>query len=315
MVLLAYLLYGRSCSTRPTSVWSTILEPPERAWCLTLRFLWPRLWRRLAAYRLKPFAVLRKRLAAARLVFNLGIVQLLVSVAPFARRLRTRYGRTLGTATRPRWALLLFRCKNHDHLLAFHERVLLDHRMRSEVGRNPVEELATDVLVHHLAAAEPQGHLGLIALRQEAGEITQLDLVIRLARAGTKFHFLDLNLLLLALSEVGFLVLLEQELAVIHDAHDRRLGGRRHLDQIQFGSRRHLQGVVARHHSGLRPIGPDHTQLRRADFLVAPHPLCCTSDSSTLQRLTPSAFELDTETFGERFRDHRAQVLAASRAY
>src|SRR6516165_10909977 len=100
MVLLAYLLYGRSFSTRPTSVWSTILEPPERAWCLTLRFLWPRLWRRFAAYRLKPFAVLRKRLAAARLVFNLGIVQLLVCVAPFSRRLRTRYGRTLGTVSR-----------------------------------------------------------------------------------------------------------------------------------------------------------------------------------------------------------------------
>ena len=40
---------------------------------LDLRSLWPRLWRRSAEYRLKPFAVLRKRLAAARLVFNLGI--------------------------------------------------------------------------------------------------------------------------------------------------------------------------------------------------------------------------------------------------
>src|SRR6516162_86230 len=212
-------------------------------------------------------------------------------------------------------ALLLFRCKDHDHLLAFHERVLLDHRMRSEVARNPVEELATDVLVHHLAATEPQGHLGLIAFGQEAGEITQLDLVIRLARAGTKLHFLDLNLLLLALGGVGLLVLLEQELAVVHDAHHRRLGGGRHLDQIQFGSGRHLQGVVTGHHSGLRPVGRDHTQLRRADLFVAPHPLCCTSDSLTLQRLTPSAVELDTEPFGERFRDHRAQVLAASRAY
>src|SRR5579864_4733246 len=84
---------------RPTSVWSTRLEPPERAWRLTLRSLWPRLCRRFAEYRLKPFAVLRKRFAAARLVFNLGIVQLLVSVAPFARRACTRYGRTLRRAS------------------------------------------------------------------------------------------------------------------------------------------------------------------------------------------------------------------------
>src|SRR6516165_5817153 len=85
MVLLAYLLYGRSFSTRPTSVWSTRLEPPERAWRFTLRFLWPRLWRRFAAYRLKPFAVLRKRFAAARLVFNLGIDFTPRCIAPFAR--------------------------------------------------------------------------------------------------------------------------------------------------------------------------------------------------------------------------------------
>src|SRR4029077_9596238 len=107
---------------------------------------------------------------------------------------------------RPPGALLLFRCKYHDHLLALHERVLLDHRMRSEVARNPFKELAPDVLVHHFAAAEPQGHLGLVPLGQEAREITQLDLVIRLSRAGTELHFFDLNLLLLALGGVGFLV-------------------------------------------------------------------------------------------------------------
>src|SRR5215472_8203521 len=90
-----YLAYGSSCSTRPTSVLSTSEEPPERAWRLTLRSLWPRLWRRFAAYRLKPFAVLRKRLAAARLVFNLGI-----DITPYVvatdRRVHfcTRYGRT-----------------------------------------------------------------------------------------------------------------------------------------------------------------------------------------------------------------------------
>src|SRR5579885_1693085 len=83
----AYLWYGSSCSRRPVSVSCTRLVPPERAWRFTLRSLWPRLWRRLDAYRLKPFAVLRKRLAAARLVFNLGIDyhSSFVAVAPVAR--------------------------------------------------------------------------------------------------------------------------------------------------------------------------------------------------------------------------------------
>src|SRR5579863_6217546 len=70
-----------------------------------------------------------------------------------------------------------------------------------------------------------------------------------------------------------------------------------------------------RHHPGLRPIGRDHTQLRRVDFLVAPHAFYCTSDSSTLQTPAPAAVELDAEAFGERLRGHRAQVLAASGAY
>src|SRR5215472_10177615 len=187
--------------------------------------------------------------------------------------------------------------------------------MRCEVARHPVQELTPEILVHHLTAAEPQGYLGLVALGEEAGEITQLDLVIRLARAGAKLHFLYLNLLLLALGGVGFLVLLEQELPVIHDAHDRRLCGRRYLDQIELRGGGHLQSVVTRHHPGLRPIGRDHTQLRRVDLLVAPDPLYCTSDSSTLHTPAPAAFELDAEPFGERLRGHRAQILAASSAH
>ena len=70
--------------------------------------------------------------------------------------------------------LLLLRCKDHDHLLAFHERVLLDDAVLSEVFLNPIQKLATDVLVHHFTAAEPQGYLGLVTLGQEADEITQL---------------------------------------------------------------------------------------------------------------------------------------------
>jgi hypothetical protein len=124
-----------------------------------------------------------------------------------------------------------------------------------------------------------------------------------------------MNLFLLAIVRVSFIVLLEQEFTVIHDAHDRRFCGRRYLDEIELSSGRHLQGVVAGHHPGLRPIGRDHTQLRRVDLFITPHPLYCTSDSSTLQYLAPSAFELDTESFGELLRDHRAQIPAAARAH
>src|SRR5207248_5014500 len=153
---------------------------------------------------LEAFGSLTKALGRGPVSLQLGH-RLDSSLCSPVRRLPvgTRCGRTrvLSPACRLR-ALLLFRCKHHDHLLAFHERVLLDHRVRGQISTDPIEELAPEVLVHHLAAAEPQGDLGLVALREEAGQVTQLDLVIRLSRAGTKFHFLDLNLLLLALSGV-----------------------------------------------------------------------------------------------------------------
>ena len=136
---------------------------------------------------------------------------------------------------RDRRLLLLFWCKHHDHLLAFHQRVLLDHAMQGEIVLNPVQKPASDILVHHLPATEPQGYLGLVSLGQEADQITQLDLVIALSRTGTKLDFLDLNLLLLALGRVGFLVRFEQELPVVHDSHDWRLRRRRHFNKIQLG--------------------------------------------------------------------------------
>src|ERR1700733_1156390 len=154
--------------------------------------MWPRLWRRWAEYRLKPFAVLRKRLAAARLVFNLGIDLSFYSY-PVAEAPRASL-RASGTIP-----LLLFGCKYHDHLLALHHRVLLDDARTGEVDDYPIEELAANVLMHHLTAAETQCHLGLVPLGEKADQITQFDLIVRLPRAGTKLHFLNLNVLLLTL--------------------------------------------------------------------------------------------------------------------
>src|SRR5277367_2452522 len=94
---------------------------------------------------------------------------------------------------------LLFGPEHHDHLLAFHERSLFHHRIRGEILRNPRQQTPADVLMYELTAAVTQRHLGLITLGQEADDATQLNLVVRLFRTGTKFHFLNLYLLLLTL--------------------------------------------------------------------------------------------------------------------
>src|SRR5580698_4789958 len=168
---------------------------------------------------------------------------------------------------------LLLRPEHHDHLLAFHQRILLDHRVRCEILRNPRQEPATDVLMHELTAAVTQSHLGLITLGQEADDATQFDLVVRLFRPGTKLYFLNLDLLLLTLRRVRLLVLFEQEFAEIHDSYHRRLRHRRDLDEVQSLREGHLQRFRACHYPCLASIGCDHSHRWCGDLLIAPYPL------------------------------------------
>ena len=105
---------------------------------------------------------------------------------------------------------------------------------------------------------EPHGYLGLVAVGQETDQITQLDLVIRRFRARPEFHFLELDLLLLALRRVGLLVLLEQVLSEVHDPADRGLSSRRNLHEIQLLGERFRQRFAAAQHADLTSVGADH---------------------------------------------------------
>src|SRR3984957_20624973 len=137
--------------------------------------------------------------------------------------------------------------------------------------------------MHELTAAVTQCHLGLITLGQEADDATQFDLVVRLFRPGTKFHFLNLYLLLLALRGMRLLVLFEQELAEIHDPDHRRLRHRRDLYEVESLRYRHVQRFRACHDPCLASIRRDHTHRWFGDLLIAPYALrrCDTRSSKT----------------------------------
>src|SRR4051812_5981875 len=131
--------------------------------------------------------------------------------------------------------------------------------------------------MRHLTAAETQCHLGLITLGQEANDVTQLDLVIVLIRTGTKLDLFDLDILLLALRGVRLLVLFEQEFAEVHHTDHRRIGLRRHLDEIELRAAREIERLESSEHSDLSAIGPDDSHLGRRDLFVAPYALACNS--------------------------------------
>src|ERR1700676_5087663 len=197
----------------------------------------------------------------------------------FLKKCRYRRDGKLVTVRRS----LLFGPEHHDHLLAFHQRVLLHHRVRGEILRNPRQQPPADVLMHELTAAVTQSHLGLITLGQEANDATQFDLVVRLFRPGTKLYFLNLYLLLLTLCRVRLLALFEQEFAEIHHSNHRGFRHRRDLYQVKSLRGRHLQRFRARHHPCLASIRCDHSHRWCGDLLIAPYPLrrCDTRSSKT----------------------------------
>src|SRR6476469_4680063 len=170
--------------------------------------------------------------------------------------------------SRPVTSGLLLRGDHHHHLAAFQAWARLDDDVLAQVALDPVGHLATELLMAHLAATEADVDLDLVALFQEAAHVAQLDLVVALVGDGAELHFLDLDLLGLLLGLVGLLLLLELELAEIHDLADRRIRVRLDLDQVEAFFLGHPQGVVARQDADHFAVAADHAHARHADLVV-----------------------------------------------
>src|SRR5690606_5602264 len=159
---------------------------------------------------------------------------------------------------------------HHDHLPALELRKLLDGAVLFQILLHAPEQLRAELLVGHLPAPKTQRDLRLVAMTEEANQVTELDLVVTLLGAGPKLDLFDLRLLLLLAGGLGLLVLLEHELAVVHDSAYRGIRVRRDLHEVQtqlFGGRKSL---LNRHDADLFPVGTDHTNPRRIDLLIAP---------------------------------------------
>jgi hypothetical protein len=188
--------------------------------------------------------------------------------------------------------------------------------IRRQIVLYSAQQFATDFLVGHFTAAEAHRDLGLVAFLQEADQVAHLHLIVALFSAGAKLHFLDLDLLLLALRCVRLLVLFEQEFAKVHDATDRWLRRGRHLHQIEFGSLRHLQRFKAADDADLLARSINHPQLGRGDFFVAPDALSYgSSDALYLQNSPAAARDLFGKLLSNDLNGHCSEILAITRAH
>ena len=103
-------------------------------------------------------------------------------------------------------------------------------------------------------APENHGALHLVSRLEEALGLADSDVVIVGVDLVSHLHFFDFGLVRLLLGFLGFLFLLEFELAVVHDPAHRRIGFFADQHQIQFALFGHLQRVFPADHSELAAV-------------------------------------------------------------
>ena len=122
----------------------------------------------------------------------------------------------------------------------------------------------------HLAAAEHDRHLDLVARLEEALDVALLGVVVVLRDLRPELDLPDVDLLLVLARGLLLLDLLVLVLRVVQDAADGRLGVGRDLDQVEVALLRLAQGLVGAHDPHLLAVLVDEPDLGNADALVDP---------------------------------------------
>ena len=194
--------------------------------------------------------------------------------------------------------------------------MLLDLRIRREIRLYPTQKFATDFLMGHFTTTKPQRDLGLVSFLQKANQVTHLHLIVALFRPWAKLHFLDLNLLLLALCRMRLLVLFEQELSEIHDPAHRRISGWRDFNEIELRGLGHLQGLEPRDYADLLTFRIDDAKSGCGDLFIAPNALSNRgSDASYLQTGPTAARNFCGKLLSDDVDGHRSEIFTATGAH
>jgi hypothetical protein len=111
----------------------------------------------------------------------------------------------------------------HHHLTAFEAGLLLYFGDFQRVVLDAIEQLITKLLVRHLAPAEAQGHLDLIAVLEEPLHGSHFHVVVVIVDHWAELDLLHLDDLLLLASLSRLLLRLVFVFAVVEDLANRRV--------------------------------------------------------------------------------------------
>ena len=123
-------------------------------------------------------------------------------------------------------------------------------------------------MMRHLAAAEAQRQLDLVAFLEEAPHRLHLDLVVMGVDVRAHLDLLDLDDLLV-LARLGRLLLVGVfQLAEVEDLGDRRIGVRGNLDEIETGFFSEQQCLVDGDVAAVPAVGVDQLDAGNTDVAV-----------------------------------------------
>ena len=151
---------------------------------------------------------------------------------------------------------------------AFHAGHELDHAGVADVLDEAVDDVVAELAVGHLAAAEAEAGLHLVALVEEADGLILLGLVVVLVHRDRELDFLDDDDLLLFARRPLALVFFVEEFAVILNAANRRHGVGRNLHQIETALAGNLEGFKRWKNAELFSIFVNYANFTRAYPIV-----------------------------------------------
>ncbi len=166
--------------------------------------------------------------------------------------------------------MLLAGLRAHEHLHAapFQLGGLIHHRYLGQYLGKPLFHLEAQVGMGHLAPAEPDGYLELVAGLYKLGRLADLGVEVVRVDVQRKPDLLDVDDLLILLGFLVFLLLFKAELAVVHQLAHRRGRLRCDLDQVQLLLLRHAQRVAGGHDAQLAAVSADQSDLSVANAFI-----------------------------------------------
>lgn len=151
---------------------------------------------------------------------------------------------------------------------AFHARHKFNESGIAHILNEPVDDVVAEFAMRHLAAAEAQASLDLVAIDQEPDCLILLGLVVVLVNGNGEFDFLDDDDLLLLAGRSFALFLLVKIASIILDAADRRNRIGRDLNQVQSPLACNLQCLEGRQDAELFAVFIDDADFAGANPVV-----------------------------------------------